>query len=222
MGLKIALLISAYNEENNMRRLIQDISFPREDIIVVDDGSTDNTWEIARDMGAVVLRHKENLGKGSAHRTGFKYALDHEYDYVITLDGDGQHDPQEIPRFVTAAKRTGADIIIGLRNRSLREMPLLRWFTNFMTSFVVSFVSHERVKDAQSGYRAISARVMRHVHLTTSHFDTESEILIKAARSGCSIGEVPISTIYRGGESRIRPCIDTIRFIILGFRSVWR
>jgi glycosyltransferase involved in cell wall biosynthesis len=222
MGLKIALLICAYNEGKNMRRLIQDISYPREDIIIVDDGSTDNTWEIARDMGTVVLKHNKNLGKGNAHQTGFRYALDHGYDYVITLDGDGQHDPQEIPRFVTAAKQTGNDIIIGLRNRSLREMPLLRWFTNFMTSCVVSFISHERVKDAQSGYRAISARVMKQVHLTTSHFDTESEILIKAARSGCSIGEVPISTIYRGGESRIRPCIDTFRFVILVIKSLWR
>ena len=220
--LKVALLIPVYNADKTIGQLIQSINYSRKDIIIVDDGSTDSTFKVVKDTGVVVLRHTSNLGKGQAHRTGFKYAVEQGYDYVITLDGDGQHLPQELHRFFDKIEKTRKDIIIGERYRSLSNMPFLRYGTNLITSFVVSFLSHKRIKDAQSGYRAISAKVMKGVPLTTSHFDTESEILIRAARLGYSIGAVPISTIYLSHESKIRPSIDTLRFIKLALKSIWR
>lgn len=215
MELRIALLIPVYNEEKRLKELIEKIPYSRKDIIVVDDGSTDNTCRVIENMGIVVLRHDRNYGKGSAHRTGYKYALECGYDYVITLDGDGQHNPQEIWRFIERIEKSGEDIIVGIRYRSLRNMPFVRYCTNLITSFVVSFVAHKTIKDVQSGYRAISAAVMRGVPLTTTHFDTESEILIKSAKMGYKIGSIPVSTIYGEENSKIRPFIDTVRFILL-------
>lgn len=220
-NLKVALLIPIYNEEKRISSLIESLPYPRKDIIIVDDGSIDNTSKVIENMGVVLLRHSRNYGKGYAHRTGFKYAVEHGYDYVITLDGDGQHNPQEIPKFIQKIEKTGADMIIGVRHRSVLNMPFIRYCTNLVTSFVVSFLAHKPIKDAQSGYRAISASVMK-IPLTTSHFETESEIIIRAARLGYKLGSVPISTIYRGESSKIKPTIDTIRFIKLAFKSIWR
>ncbi|MBI4722715.1 MAG: glycosyltransferase family 2 protein [Candidatus Stahlbacteria bacterium] len=131
--MKVALLIPVYNEEKTIGKLIQSLNYPsrsigisapdtfcvgtgplqHKDIIIVDDGSIDSTFKVVKDMGAIVLRHTSNLGKGQAHRTGFKYALQQGYDYVITLDGDGQHLPNEMCRFLDIIEKTRKDIIIG-------------------------------------------------------------------------------------------------------------
>jgi glycosyltransferase involved in cell wall biosynthesis len=222
MELKIALLIPVYNESKNISKLIQRLEYPKKDIIIVDDGSTDNTYKIIEKTGVVVLKHNKNLGKGYAQRTGFEYAIKKGYEYVITLDGDGQHNPQEIPLFINRIKETREDIILGERRVSLKTMPIPRYFANLIVSFIVSFFSHQAIRDAQSGYRAISAQVMQKVPLTTSHFEMECEILIRAAKLGYRIGSIPISTIYQQEKSKIKPFIDTVRFIILAFKSIWK
>jgi hypothetical protein len=173
-------------------------------------------------MGVTVIKHNKNKGKGMAQKTGFKYAVKRKYDYIITLDGDGQHDPAKVNTFVKKIYSTNDDIIIGERRRSLLIMPIPRYFSNLFVSFIVSFLSHKKIKDAQSGYRALSYRVMKNVPLSTHHFDTECELLIKAARMGYKIGRIEIPTIYKEEKSKINPLIDTIRFVILGFKSIWR
>ncbi len=220
--MKIGFLIPVYNEEKTINRLIEMLPGERKDIIVVDDGSTDKTSEIIGMTGATLLKHKQNMGKGQAHRTGFKYGVKHKYDYLITLDGDGQHNPKEVSKFIKRIENKGEDIIVGVRKRSLFNMPWIRYFTNLTTSFVVSFLSHRTIRDTQCGYRAISTKVLRKVSLATCNFQTESEILIKAAKLGYRIGEVPISTIYQKENSKISPVIDTLRFIVLAFKSIWR
>ncbi|KPJ53099.1 hypothetical protein AMJ39_05825 [candidate division TA06 bacterium DG_24] len=221
--MKVAILIPAFNAETTLASLLQSIStmFDRRNVFVVDDGSSDCTSAVARQRGVNVLRHKWNLGKGAAHRTGFSYVLKQGYDAVITLDADGQHDYRSLPRFVARARKRGADIIVGSRRGDLSTMPLIRVFTNRLTSLVVSLLCGQRVDDSQSGYRLIRAGPLRNIRLTTRNYQTESEILIKAGRKGYRIESIPIPTIYAREVSYIQPFTDTMRFIWLFIRSLW-
>lgn len=218
--MKVAIIIPAYNEEKTIEELLNRLcGYPKEDIVVIDDGSSDRTTDMVTKCGATLLKHGTNKGKGMAHRTGFAYAIMQNYDAVITMDADGQHAPEEIEYFL---RKTGeADILVGTRSMSLANMPLLRYLTNKVTSLVVSLIASHRVFDSQSGYRYISIEVLKRVPLKTKRFQTESEILIKAGRMGFKIGAIPISTIYREEKSYINPFIDTGRFIRLAARSLF-
>jgi glycosyltransferase involved in cell wall biosynthesis len=218
--MSVAIIIPAYNEERNIQELLGLLGeYPKNDIVVVDDGSSDGTGNLVEHFGATLLRHGTNKGKGMAHRTGFTYAVEKGYDGVITLDADGQHAPGEIGLFLK--KRDEADILVGTRDMSLANMPLLRYLTNKVTSLTVSLIASQRVFDSQSGFRYISSEVLKRIPLRTTRFQTESEILIKAGRMGFKIGVVPISTIYREEKSYINPFIDTGRFIGLAARSLF-
>jgi len=218
--MKIAIVIPAYNEEKNIAELLNHFkNYTREGIIVVDDGSRDKTSVIVERFGAILLKHKENLGKGMAHRTAFEYAIKNGFEGVITIDADGQHMPQEIENFIK--EKDSADILVGTRRMTLANMPLIRYFTNKVTSLTVSLIASQRVFDSQSGFRYISSEVLRKVPLRTGRFQTESEILIKAGRMGFKIGCVPISTVYREEKSHINPFSDTCRFIGLACRSLF-
>lgn len=221
MALKIAFLVPVYNEKGRISNLIKRLSNERRDIIVIDDGSKDGTAKEIESTGIILLKHPSNMGKGAALKTGFIYAIANNYDYVITLDGDGQHKTEESRSFLKSLQKARIDILVGTRTYSCRNMPLDRFLTNLTTSLVVSILANRNIRDSQSGYRAISARVMRNVKLRTSNYQTESEILIKSGRLGYSIGSVPISTIYGVGKSKIRPIRDTLRFIKLVFNSLW-
>lgn len=221
--MKYAALIPAYNEVNNLPRLLDMLPLQKQDVVVVDDGSTDGTAEVAAHWGATVLKHARNKGKGAAQRTGFEYLRKKDYDGVITIDADCQHDPALIPRFLNSARDNKYDIVIGTRDlKTGTSMPLERLLTNLTTSLAVSLLSGQRITDSQSGYRFLSRRVIRNIDLETSRYQTESEILIKAGRRGYRIGEVPISTIYAGQKSNIKKDVDTLRFILLCIRSLWR
>jgi glycosyltransferase involved in cell wall biosynthesis len=220
---KVAILIPAFNAEATLASLLHSIStlFDRRNIFVVDDGSSDTTSAIARQGGVNLLRHKCNLGKGAAHRTGFSYILKQGYDALITLDADGQHDYRSLPDFVELARTENADIVVGSRRGDLSGMPLIRVLTNRTTSLVVSLLSGQRVADSQSGYRLIRTGPLRDIRLTTRNYQTESEILIKAGRKGYRIVSLPIRTIYAEEVSYIQPGTDTLRFIWLAIRSLW-
>lgn len=218
---RLMLIIPAYNEEKSIGKVIRSLNFPPKDIIVVDDGSTDNTYMISRTLGVHTLRHKKNMGKGMAHRTAFKFATDAEAGWVITMDADGQHSPQDIPKFLHAIKENRGDIIIGTRRISVQAMPYVRLQTNLWTSFVISLLSGVRVRDSQSGYRAIRKKIFATIPLSTNNFQAESEIIIKAARRGFKISSVPIRTIYNVSSSKIKPLLDTLRFMKLVLQSMW-
>jgi glycosyltransferase involved in cell wall biosynthesis len=195
------------------------------DVLVVNDGSTDSTSRVAREAGAIVLDHPENLGKGAALRTGFEYAVDRDYEAVITMDGDGQHDPAAIPEFCEALERTGADIIVGTRMQAVGDMPAIRRWTNRTTSRVVSLLSRQTIPDSQSGFRMIRGRVLKDLakSLVTTKYDMESEILIRAGRRGYTVAATAIESIYTGAVSHINPVVDTLRFLRLVARSIfWR
>jgi len=218
--MRVAVLIPAYNVANDLHSLLKSLSRYPMNTIVVDDGSADGTSEVARRAGAIVLRQEKNQGKGKAHRRGFAYVLEKGYDAVLTMDGDGQHDPQSIPIFLNAIR--DLDIVLGTREVSLKTMPLLRYGTNFTTSLTISLLTKRKIRDSQTGYRLIRREVLEKVILRTSNYQTESEILIQAARRGFSIGFVPIKAIYGREKSHINPFIDTLRAVVLFVKCLWR
>jgi len=216
------VIIPAYNAASTISTLIENIlnHVNKRDVVVVDDGSKDQTSVLVRGFGIVVLQHPENRGKGEALRTGFIYALRNNYAAVITIDADLQHEPGSIPDFVRRSdKFTG--ILIGTRKRNLQNMPLARWSSNNLTSIMISVLAGQSVRDSQSGYRWISTEVLKKIRLKSKRYDQEPELLIKAGRAGLKIDEVPIRTIYTGGKSFVNPLVDTARFIRLMWRSLW-
>ena len=180
-------------------------------VVVVDDGSSDDTGSAARDAGALVETHTKNLGKGAALMTGFRVASEEAWDAAITIDADGQHAPEEIPRLVEAFLATGADVVVGTRSRSRTPMPWQRRASNRLSSLMVSRLSGVRITDSQSGYRLISKRVWESLTFSRMRYDMESELLIKAGRAGFTVAEADIRTVYGTETSHFRPFTDTWR-----------
>jgi glycosyltransferase involved in cell wall biosynthesis len=222
--MNVCLLVPAYNEARTIGQVVSSACKIIDPVVVVDDGSQDDTAQIAQDSGAFVIKHQVNSGKGAALRTGFQYVLDHGHDAVITMDSDGQHDVDDIPAFLEAFHTEGDNgklgIIIGSRMQDISTMPTIRKFTNKLTSFISSLLAHQELRDSQSGFRLISSDVLRAVELETSGYEMESELLIKASKSGFRITSVRIKTIYGQEVSKINPVTDTYRFFRLLFRSL--
>jgi glycosyltransferase involved in cell wall biosynthesis len=216
--MQVTAIIPAYNEAARIRPVVENVVRQGIPAVVIDDGSHDDTTSVAERAGATVIRHEINRGKGEALKTAFRHAIDSDLETIVTLDGDGQHDPAEIPRLVHHAMRKNADIVVGCRMDDVATMPLVRRWTNLLTSAVLSRLAHARIRDSQSGYRLIRTRVLRNVRLVTGNYDLESEILVRAARKGFRIAEVPIRTIYAGSPSSIHPGIDALRFVRLCLR----
>ncbi len=220
--MKSCVLLPAFNEERAIARLLKDIQAQKLDVVVVDDGSMDNTASVAQDSGAVVLKHPGNLGKGQALRTGFNHIVSADYDCVIIMDADGQHSPQEVASFIQQARSSDAGIIIGNRMHRPEGMPLVRWLTNVLTSNFVSGIVGYKIPDSQCGFRLIRTQVLKTLNLSTIKYDTETEILIEAARNNFRIESIPIKTIYAGNKSQIHPIIDSMRFFNLIRRNLFR
>lgn len=217
-------VIPAYNPGEALTSVLEGVKkyIRPEHIVVIDDGSPDETSDRAESAGVRLIRHEVNRGKGEALKSGFDYLLDQgEVEAIFTIDADDQHDPDEIPAFVEAFRAGRGDLLVGNRMSEREGMPLIRVLTNIVTSSVVSALARCRIEDSQSGYRLIRADVIRRVELVTSRYETESEILIKSAKIGATISAVPIRTIYGTEESTIHPLRDTIRFFVLVFRGLF-
>jgi len=214
--LRVFCVIPAFNEE----KYIYDVAKMAKEfvdvVVVVDDGSTDKTFSRAIDSGAVVLRHEENMGKGAALRTGFKYALEHGADVVVTLDGDMQHDPLEIPKFLEKIREERVDIVVGSRFlKKVKGMPIQRRLSNFITTKILNKVFKVPITDSQSGFRAFKRKVLEKVTFKDNKYGAETEILIEAKRKRFNIVEIPISVKYEGQQSKIRPIRETFSWIWL-------
>jgi glycosyltransferase involved in cell wall biosynthesis len=223
--MKTVVLIPCYNEESNIGIVVKGCLEYVSDVLVVNDGSNDNTGNIASANGAVVINHNINKGKGESLKTGFKYIEEKkQWDAVIILDGDGQHDWHEIPDFIKAAEGSGAEIIVGDRigKEKPKNMPLIRWLTNKLTSYITSKVIGQYVSDTQCGYKLVKISVLRDLELRTSGYDIESEILIQAARKRAKVASVPVKSIYNNEVSYIHPGRDTVKFIKLIYAAIFR
>jgi glycosyltransferase involved in cell wall biosynthesis len=187
-------------------------------VLVVDDGSKDDTAERATEAGATVVRQLPNKGKGAALRTGFRWAIDHGAEAAITLDGDGQHDPAEIPRFLEAWAAGGPDLVVGRRN--FRSMPPSRRLANELGTLAFSWAVGRRIPDNQSGFRLVSRRLMDATLASDeAGFEFEVEMIVTAIRAGWTIGWVPIRTIYAGQTSHIQPARHLRRFLATARRA---
>jgi glycosyltransferase involved in cell wall biosynthesis len=219
------VVIPAYNAARTLGKvleLIREVS-PHLAVLVVDDGSTDRTSAVAEIGKAMVTRHEQNMGKGKALRTGFAEFLNRDFRAVITLDADGQHSPLEIPKLIETWLNKRADIVIGTRRRQVGRMPVLRIFTNTVSSWLVSLSAGQYVPDSQSGYRLIARSVIENIHTESQGYGAESEILIKAAIAGYTIESAPIATLYGDEKSYIHPLKQPFLFLGLIFKSLfWR
>jgi glycosyltransferase involved in cell wall biosynthesis len=216
MNDRILALVPAHNESRSIARVVE-VARLHLPVLVVDDGSSDETAACAARAGASVLPQSPNQGKGVALRAGFKKAIEDGYDAVLTLDGDGQHDPAEIPAFLQAYRQRQADLIIGARTFS--QMPFSRRLANTLGSWLFSLVLGRRVPDNQSGYRLISRRLIEEVMLChESGFEFEVEMVATCVRRKYLLDSVPVRTIYAGEASHIKPVAHVLNFC----RLVWR
>ena len=218
---RTGVVIPAYNAARHLEEVVRETSkqIPLSRILVVDDGSTDATYESAVRTGAVALRHAENRGKGVALHTGLLAAFDMGLEIAITMDADGQHDPREIPLFLRKELETGADIIVGNRMANRKDMPGDRVFANRATSWFVSVRSRVHIPDSQNGYRLIKTALYKTLKIKAARYAAESEVLIRAAKKGAKIEWVPVDTIYGSEVSSVHPVIDTVRFLRMAVRS---
>ncbi len=169
----------------------------------------------------MVLINTKNHGKGYSLQRGFDYILTRDYDAIITLDGDGQHSPDDLRKFVELFEKNKPDIICGNRMRNSKGMPGVRFVTNKVMSGLISFVCRQKIYDTQCGYRLIRTDVLRNIQLSSTAFEIESEVLIKASKKRYHIVSVPIKTIYSNERSKINPFFDTIRFFIYIVREMF-
>ncbi len=216
-------VIPAFNEEKNIRDVVENTKKYVDLVVVVNDGSTDFTEKEAKKGGAFVLNTETNLGKADAMKVGFEYALQRGANPIILLDGDGQHDPDEIPKFLEEMKK-GFDIVVGARKFDLKLMPKSRIFANSFSSFLSTLACGTKILDSQSGYRLIKRVVIEKIEFTSKRYQMETEMLIKAAKCGFKIGFVEINTIYRvEAKSKINQISDPLKFMGLFIRLLfWR
>lgn len=221
--LKTLVAIPAYNAEKTLPTLITELrKLPQiNSVLVVDDGSSDDTAEVARKAGATVISFETNFGKGASLKTAFRYAIVKRYDYLITMDADLQHEISTIPAMIKAVVEEGADLVIGSRRKDSEAMPLDRLLSNRLTSIVTSILCNRLVEDSQCGFRVLKVKALENLKLECDKFDLETEVLLKASRYGFKITSHPIPSIYNKGRSHVNRFVDTCRFLRLMWRSFW-
>ena len=215
---RIAVVIPAYREAKHIDQVVRQVRQYVDTVIVVDDCSPDETSSVAKTAGAIVVRHDINRGKGAALKTAFVKLKEMGYTHGITLDGDGQHDPEQLPAFIVALQEPGVMLVLGNRFANARGMPLVRRMVNASMSWLISRICRCAIPDSQCGYRGVAVANDAVLAAQSNHYDYETEVLILTARAKGLIRSVPVRTIYRGETSKIRPIRDTVRF----FKLLWR
>lgn len=197
-SLRIAC-IPAYNVENTIGDVVKRCLPHVDKVFVCDDGSTDNTARVADENGAIVINHTRNLGKGSAMRTLFRLAAEQNPTVVVTIDGDGQFLPEEIPKLTSQILNHKADVVIGYRFDSATEMPVHRKFGNKLLNRVTNMASNLSFRDTQSGFRAYSNRALKLIEFTNDGYGADAEILVNLSSKGLRISEEKVTVIYDTG-----------------------
>jgi glycosyltransferase involved in cell wall biosynthesis len=208
-----AVVIPCFNEGAAIAPLVAAVRQYLPSVLVVDDGSTDDTSNLAGGAGAVVVSHRRNLGKGAALRTGLSLALKQGFEWALTLDGDGQHAPEDLPALLRCAGQTGASLVIGNRMHNARAMPWMRRQVNCFMSRQLSRRAGRHLPDTQCGLRLIHLGTWASLSLNTEHFEIESEMLMSFLAAGRRVEFVPIRVIRSGRSSHIQPVTDSLRWL---------
>ena len=206
-------IIPAYNEEEAIESVVG-CALKYCDVLVVDDGSNDNTYNLAKTAGARIVKHEKNMGKGAAIKSGLKEALTNDYNIFILLDGDGQHNPDCIPSFIS--NMGGSELVIGSRfkNGTPENMPVWRKLSNKITTNLIKFVTGYRLTDSQSGFRAMSRNAAGLFQdIKYDDYVYESEMLYKAAKHRIKVSEAPIPCTY-GNEKSYVTKIHALKYIL--------
>jgi glycosyltransferase involved in cell wall biosynthesis len=210
---RFAIVIPALNADPSICAVVRGCLEQLPNVVVVNDGSTDNTAAVAENAGAFVLHHALRRGKGGAMRTGFAWALEHGFDGVIGVDADGQHLPSEIPKLLRCRKESGADLIIGGRSHLFAQMLPRRRLANRFSTWAIGKLSRTPITDSQCGFRLYSSRLLRGVTLRAEGFDMDSEVIVRAGLAGFKVAMTPIDMGFVDGisTSHYRAVTDTLR-----------
>lgn len=217
----VSLIIPANNESRTLADVVAGALPLVDRVLVVDDGSDDDTSAVARAAGAEVLSHQRRLGKGAALRSGLDALLPEVSGYLLFMDGDGQHDPADIPAMLARLDdRPRPDVVLGcrLRPETRSDIPGLRYSTNLFGKFVLSRVTGLEVGDSQTGFRLIRADRLREIELESTGFEIETEILLKLCARKIQLVNVPVSISYHPGRSHYRTVSDTTRVCLATLR----
>ncbi len=207
---RIAAVIPCHNEAATIHSLVKAIQCHVAQVIVIDDGSSDTTAENALSAGAQIIRNATAQGKGAALQLGWKRASKEGFTHALTLDGDGQHSPNDVPKFLQALSH--APLVIGNRMPEKHKMPMLRRFVNGWMSRRLSRLAGRELPDTQCGFRLIDLHALSQLQVASTHFEIESELLLSFVRAGYDVHFVPVEVIYNAERSKIRPLRDTIRW----------
>ena len=221
--MKITIGIPAYNEEKNIAKIITKLKKITDSIIVCDDGSSDMTSEIAKNLGVIVISHKKNMGYGAAIRTIFEKSAEIGSDILVTFDADGQHRVEDISRVLRPLENSEADIVIGSRFLGKQSnVPNYRKLGIKVITQVTNSSIKTKLTDSQSGFRAYSKQVLSKISLSEIGMGISTEILIKASSGGLRITEVPITILYSGDTSTHNPVSHgtSVLFSTIKFTSI--
>jgi glycosyltransferase involved in cell wall biosynthesis len=211
-GRECAAVVPCLNEGDTIGPLTEAVRQYLGAVFIVDDGSSDQTARRALAAGAEVLAHDTTRGKGAALQTGWRRALDRGFKYALTLDGDGQHSPEDIPAFFQCVERTGAAMVVGNRMAGTQRMPLVRRLVNRWMSRQLSRIADQSLPDSQCGFRLVNLETWAALPIRTQRFEIESEVLLAFIRAGHRVEFVPIRVIYKDEQSKIHPLQDAIRW----------
>jgi len=210
-----ALILPVYNSDKHLNSLISQLleHFPANQIIAVDDGSSDNSAQICRNKEITLIEFEQNRGKGAALLAGMKKAWQVGYKFAITIDSDEQHKPCHLPEFIIRQQQTKAAMVLGKRDFNSRIMPLPRIWSNKLTSFMVSITVRQKVADSQCGYRLYYLKPVMDMKLVSSRYQFETEILLKMAKAKYLLADTDIDTVYGEETSHINHLRDIKNFI---------
>jgi glycosyltransferase involved in cell wall biosynthesis len=218
----VVAVIAALDEAAHIGAVVEGTRPFVDAVFVVDDGSHDETAARAEAAGATVIRHDTNRGKGVAIRTGLEAVAGRGFTHVLLMDGDLQHRPADVPALLAAA--AGADVVVGARIFDRESMPTSRYFSNVIGSWALGGLIGVSIRDTQSGFRLIRLSAIEPLRLTSTGYEIETEMLIRLARRGAVVREVPVALAYDGAPSKLRPVRDTTRtcFLALYYRFLAR
>lgn len=217
-ALRVLIVVPTYNNEATLAQVVSSVREYSDNIVVVNDGSTDSTASIIEELGVDNISYSVNRGKGYAIKASFRYALEHQYNYVLTIDSDGQHYSSDLPSFIGEIEKNPDRLIIGARNLAADNMPSKNTFANKFSNFWYRVETMQRLDDTQSGYRLYPVQKIGRTKYLSNRYEFEVEVIVRAAWKGIRVVNIPIKVYYPPQEERVshfRPLKDFTRISVL-------